>query len=160
MAIYIGIVVSNEENGLARVVTDRQGACGGCRPGSGGCRGCLSSAKLESLVANPIGARKGDVVKITLASADLFKGAALLYLLPPAALLAGAMAAAAAAPAMGWPETASGVAGAAAGLLVGFILTKWVDGSRWTRRRLTPRITAVVEAAGSTSPFAPLSCCH
>ena len=30
MAEQIGIIVENEANGLARVLTDRKGACGGC----------------------------------------------------------------------------------------------------------------------------------
>ena len=51
MAEQIGIIVENEANGLARVLTDRRGACGGCHSGPSKCHGCLStSGKLESHV--------------------------------------------------------------------------------------------------------------
>ena len=76
MAQQIGLIRENQKDGYAVVITDRKGACSGCHTGGDGCRSCLSGAKLESRVANPINAREGDVVKITLKSSELFKGAA------------------------------------------------------------------------------------
>ena len=91
MAERIGIVLKSEMNGWARVVTDRQGSCGGCHSGVAGCRTCLAGSKIESRVTNPINARSGDVVKISLPSASIFKGAVLFYILPIAGLILGAL---------------------------------------------------------------------
>ncbi|CAB5139549.1 hypothetical protein D3OALGA1CA_3781 [Olavius algarvensis associated proteobacterium Delta 3] len=82
MADHIGIVIKTDSNNYAHVVTDRKGACGGCQSTPGGCRSCLASAKMESRVANPIGAEAGDLVNVRLASANLFTGAAIMYLMP------------------------------------------------------------------------------
>ena len=56
----------------AQVVTDRKGACGGCQSSPGGCRSCLTGAKMESRVANPVSAEPGDLVKVHLSSTNLF----------------------------------------------------------------------------------------
>jgi sigma-E factor negative regulatory protein RseC len=79
MAEHIGIVIKTESNNYAQVVTDRKGACGGCQSSPGGCRSCLTGAKMESRAANPIGVKPADLVKVHLSSANLFTGAAILY---------------------------------------------------------------------------------
>ena len=91
MAEQMAIVIEAGEDGVARILADRKGGCGGCQTGAGGCRSCLSAAKMESRAANPVGARAGDLVKVRIASKEVFKGAAILYLLPVATLLAGAI---------------------------------------------------------------------
>lgn len=147
MAEQIGIVVEKEANGLARVLTDRKGACGGCHSGPSKCRGCLSSsAKLESHVANPIDAGIGDVVKITISQADLFRGAALMYLLPIATLLAGA------AGGFRLMGDAGSVLGGLAGLGFGFWSVMRLGRSRRLSRRMTPRITEIVTHSDTPPP--------
>ena len=139
MAEQIGIVVANETNGLARVQTDRRGACGGCHSGPSKCRGCLStSGKLESHVANPISAGIGDVVKIYIDQGDLFRGAALMYLLPVTTLIAGA---AAGFLLMG---DLGSVSGGLAGLVLGFWTVTRLGRSRRLSRRMTPKITEIL----------------
>ena len=53
-----------KSSNYAQVVTDRKGACAGCQSSPGGCRSCLTGAKMESRVANPVGAEPGDLVKV------------------------------------------------------------------------------------------------
>jgi len=117
MAGQIGVVTGIDPDGWTRVLTDRRGACGGCHSGNGGgCRSCLAGAKFESRVPNPMGAKQGDLVKVCMDSKNFFKGAALLYLLPVAALMVGALAGVWLAGQIGWQETTGGVLGAIAGL--------------------------------------------
>lgn len=158
MTEQIGIVASIEHNGMARVLTDRQGACGGCHSGPGKCRGCLStSGKLESHVANPINAGIGDVVKISISQGELFKGAALMYLLPILTLVAGAVGG------LRWMNDAGSVLGGLIGLGIGFWAVARLGRSRRLSRRMTPRITEIV-TRGNTPPRKPVnrlrsSCC-
>ena len=139
MAEQIGIIVANETNGLARVLTDRRGACGGCHSGPSKCRGCISSSgKLESHVANPIDAGIGDVVKITISQRELFRGAALMYLLPIATLITGAVGG------LWLMSDVGSVLGGIAGLVFGFWAVARMGRSPRLSRRMTPTITEIV----------------
>lgn len=151
MAEQIGIVIQTEPGGWARVLTDRKGACGGCHGGhGGGCRGCLTSAKFESRVTNPVGAKAGDIVRIALCSEALLKGVAIIYLLPVLALLIGAFAGTWIAGHMGWPASAGGVFGAFAGISAAAFLLIRVNRSKWARQRLTPTVLGVVSSEKPT----------
>ena len=90
MAEHLGIVVETISADEASVTVDRKDACGGCESSASGCKTCLAGAKLEGRVTNRVGAKPGDLVKVHLASDNLFIGAAILYLLPVVALLCGA----------------------------------------------------------------------
>jgi len=144
MAEHIGIVIKTESGDYAQVVTDRKGACGGCQSTSGGCRSCLASAKLESRVANPVSAKTGDLVKVHLSSANLFTGAAILYLLPVLGLLLGAFTGIWASTAFGLTEISGSIGGAIAGLGIGYAAVIVLDRSPSIRRRIMPTITAIV----------------
>ncbi len=144
MAEHIGIVKTVENDRFALVVTDRKGACGGCESGPGDCRGCLANAKMESRVANPVMASKGDVVRVRLTSGRLFTGAAVLYLLPVFTLIFGAFAGTATAPFWGWSELPGALAGALTGLVLGYLLVIALDRNVNVRAHLTPQITEVL----------------
>ena len=159
MAEQIGIVVDNETNGMARVVTDRGSACGGCHSGPSKCHGCLTtSAKLESEVSNPIHAGVGDVVRISIPPATLFKGAAIMYLLPIATLILGAVGGLWLGGAAGWSNGAS-VLGGLVGLGLGFAAAACIGRSRRVRIRMTPTITAIVTPSGRSATPLHGSCC-
>lgn len=158
MAEQIGIVIENESNSMARVVTDRKGACGGCHSGASKCRSCLTSAKLESHVVNPINARAGDVVKITISQANLFKGAAIMYLLPIAMLILGAVGGLWLGGASGWGDSGS-VLGGLAGLVFGFWAVTRLGRGRILSRQMTPTISKIVTASGESAKYVRASCC-
>ena len=160
MADHIGIVIQNEPGGYARVLTDRKGACGGCEPNSGGCRSCLSSAnKMESRVANSVGAEAGDLVKVHLSSGGFFTGAAILYLLPIFGLLFGAVAGMLASPTFGWSDTAGSIAGAFIGLAAGYGIVIALDRNASIRRRLMPTITTIVQPNLGAPKVGKETCC-
>ena len=64
MSYRIGIVKETEPSGYAQVVTERKTVCGECYHNKIVCYGCLLSPRVVGRVANPIGARVGDMVKI------------------------------------------------------------------------------------------------
>jgi len=68
------------ENGTAQVVHIRESACSGdCHK----CSGCGAAKEAVLFTAdNPIGARRGDLVKVESASAPVLKAAVVLYVLP------------------------------------------------------------------------------
>lgn len=148
MAEQIGIIVDHDTNGMARVLTDRKGACGGCHSGPSKCRSCLTtSGKLESSVFNPIDAGVGDMVRITLSPKELFKGAALMYLLPITTLILGAVGGLWWGDGSGWGDGAS-VIGGLVGLVLGFWAVTRLGRSPQLSRRMTPTITEVVAQSG------------
>lgn len=159
MADQIGIVLTSSGYGWARVVTDRKGACGGCQSAGSTCRSCLTSAKLESRVINPIHAEAGDIVKITLPSAALFKGAAVMYLLPIAALILGAFGGMWLGSLLGWSDTKGAIVGVTGGLGGGLWGVVRLGRSPEMSRQMTPTITAVVTASDSPANRSPASCC-
>lgn len=159
MAERIGLIRKNLKDGFAVVVTDRHGACTGCHTGGDSCRSCLSSAKIESRVTNPIGARTGDIVKISIKSADLFKSAALFYLLPVVCLIAGALISLWANQSSPIYETTRSTLGGLTGLVVGIGLAVLCGRSRYARTHLSPSITAVVTPGMGQSATRQSSCC-
>ena len=151
MADHIGIVIKQSSDRYAQVLTDRKGACGGCHASPGGCRSCLSGAKMESRVANPLGAQPGDLVKVHLSSGNLYAGAAILYLIPILGLLAGAFMGAAVGP-------FGAIGGAAAGLVIGFTAVIVLDRTAVIRRRITPTITDILTPNVDVPDKAPPFC--
>jgi sigma-E factor negative regulatory protein RseC len=145
MAENIGIVVKTELNDYAQVLLGRKSACGGCQPTGGGCRSCLTSAnKMQSRVANPLGARAGDLVKVGLSSRNLFIGAAILYLIPIGSLLVGAFTGSWVASTLDMAEMLGSIVGVICGLVLGFVAVALIDRSSGIRSRITPVITGIV----------------
>lgn len=158
MAEQIGIVIADESNNRVRVVTDRKGACGGCHSAPGKCQSCLTSAKMESHAINPINAGIGDVVKVAISPANLFKGAAIMYLLPVVMLLLGAAGGLWVGEAPGWEEVGS-VLGGLAGLMAGFWVATLLGRGRKLSRQMTPTITAVIGTADNRARRIQQTCC-
>lgn len=129
-------VVMQVEGQHAFVQASQGGGCGQC---SG--KGC-GTAKLSQMfcsqprqfqVDNPINARVGDQVVISVADGTVLRGIGLLYLLPLALLAAGAAIGNVAAPQI---EQRDGyaAAGAFVGLACGFILSKWAAARQGRQR--------------------------
>ena len=151
----IGIITGIDPEGWARVISDRNGACGGCHSGHGGCRSCLAGSKFESRATNTVGAQQGDLVKVRLNSSSFFKGAALLYLLPIAALMIGAFAGAWGAGPIGWQQTTGALLGAVAGIGIAVLVLIRLDRSQSARRSLTPSIVEILSGRSSSPAQAP-----
>ena len=153
MSERIGIVVGNDKDGWAHVITDRSGGCGGCHSGHSGCRTCLAGSKIESRAANPVGARSGDLVKLTLPASTVFKGTALLYILPIVALFIGAFAGIWTAGLLGFQHNSGALPGSLAGLGLAIWAVIRLGRRPEMIRQMTPVITAVVQRAGIPAPL-------
>lgn len=159
MAEHIGIVINTEPGNYAQVVADRKGACGGCHSTPDGCLSCLTSAKIESRVANPVNAHAGDLVKIRLSSTNLLTGVAILYLLPIIGMLIGAFAGVLVSTAFGMTEVIGSIGGAITGLIVGYTAVVTLDRSPSIRRRMMPTITTIVAPNVGIPYIDNASCC-
>lgn len=84
------IITKTLDNGLAEVVVERSGICGGnCDE----CDGCRYDNLIKSTVENPIEAKRGQHVMIETPTMGVVKGALAIYILPIVLLLAGYFAA-------------------------------------------------------------------
>ena len=110
---------------------------------------------------NTVGAQPGDLVKVRLKSSSFFKGAALLYLLPIAALMIGAFSGAWGAGQIGWQQTTGAVLGAIAGIGIAVLVLLRLDRSQSARRSLTPAIVEILSEGSSPAqaPTAKHACC-
>jgi sigma-E factor negative regulatory protein RseC len=159
MAQHIGIVIKTEPGNYAQVVADRKSSCGGCQSNPDGCLSCLTSAKIESRVANPVNAEAGDLVKIRLSSTNLLTGAAILYLLPIIGMLLGAFAGVLVSTAFGLTQIIGSIGGAITGLIVGYAAVITLDRNPSIRRRMMPTITTIVAHNVSTPYVKKAPCC-
>ena len=80
------IVTGIRDDGLAEVVVERQGICGGdCTE----CNECQYENLMKSVVQNPIGAHRGQRVLIETPTSGVVFGALIIYILPLVLLLVG-----------------------------------------------------------------------
>ena len=80
------IITKIRDDGLAEVVVERLGICGGdCN----GCEGCKYDHLMKSVVQNPIAANRGQHDMIETPTSGVVKGAFVLYVLPIVMLILG-----------------------------------------------------------------------
>jgi sigma-E factor negative regulatory protein RseC len=147
MSNRLGIVRATDSEGYAQVETERKTACGECNHIKVACYGCILSPKIIGRVANPIGAKPGDIVKIHLASSRLFLAAGMFYLLPIFTLLAGALTGNAFSDTFGTSETTASIIGAVSGLTTGMIFVTVLGRMKRFSKYFEPVITSI---SGST----------
>ena len=143
MARTTGVVTQLGEDGWAQVVTERKDACAECSALKS-CHSSCSSIRVTTRASNNSGAAIGDHVTIVLDSRTALKGAAALYLIPTAGLLAGVFAGAALSKAAAIGETASAIVFGLAGLSLGFGLTALISKRMASNNRLTPVISKIL----------------
>ncbi|MBD3336768.1 MAG: hypothetical protein GF355_14745 [Candidatus Eisenbacteria bacterium] len=143
-----GIVAEVLPGDRALVSIHRAEACHSCSAQSAcvALGGRTREMRLE--VANTVGARPGDRVRLALAEADVVTASLLVYMLPAATLVAGALIGYWLAQQGPWSENSAALLGAAGGLILG------LGGSRFMSRRVmrgsryVPRLTAVTQRHG------------
>ena len=154
-----GTVTSVAEGKTMVSVRSRQ-ACATC----GSAKLChTTDGNLKTVeVLNPVNARPGDRVRITLPTGKVLKASAAVYLVPTAGLVGGAMAgAAAAATVLGSRWTQPGAAGGAVVLF--FIALLWVR--RFSRRagvsrEFLPSISEIIAEQESRENDDGPECCQ
>ena len=73
-------VTQTHDNGMATVLLVRESACSGDCHKCSGCGAAKETMLFEA--ANPIGARRGDIVKVESATGPVMKAAMVLYVIP------------------------------------------------------------------------------
>ncbi len=146
------IAVHGKKNEKATVRTQRLSACDACQLKSG-C-GTHSFAKLsgnqsiELDIANPLGARQGDVVLVAIPEQGLMLASLLMYLLPLVSMFMAVLVAQ-------WLGVAGDpglIGAAAAGLLAGFAVVRKQAARHRADTRFTPRMTSVALQAPPEVP--------
>lgn len=114
------IITKTRDDGLAEVVVERLGICGGdCN----GCNECKYEHLMKSVVQNPIGAHRGQHVMIETPTKGVVKGALAIYVLPIVLLIAGYAIAAALSLSEGTCIIAA-FAAAIAGVIIAIVISK------------------------------------
>lgn len=146
-----GIVVKVEDD-FAYVQTQRESACGGCSSKEGCGTAALSSVfggkPTQFKVINGVGARAGESVVIGVEEKILLKSSLMAYLLPLVGFALGLIVALLVAPGAG---DAAPVAGAGAGLAVGFWGLRQANARKANRLEYMP---AILRWSNSWQPVA------
>ncbi len=80
------IITKIREDGLAEVVVERSGICGGdCDE----CNSCRYEKLMKTVVQNPIEAHRGQHVYIEMPTSGVLKGAVYIYIIPLIMLFVG-----------------------------------------------------------------------
>jgi sigma-E factor negative regulatory protein RseC len=136
-----GVIVKIGQEGVF-VETSRASACGSCSSKSGCGTSTLSqilgSKPTTFKVLDPIGAALGERVVIGMEEAALLKSSLLAYLVPLVFLMAGAILGGWLAPAN--LKDAYALGGVVVGLVLGFVVLKWINASAGTQRQFQPVI--------------------
>ena len=136
------------EGELTRVSVARGAMCDGCHQ-QDSCHVMLldSGKNTEALVRNPLGAKIGDVVEVSMDERVMLKGGVMLYILPLVFMLAAIMLATYLkpwlAPDMG--DNALALLAAVAGILISLpVIRIWSRRSKYMAEN-TPVITSILE---------------
>ena len=131
------IITKTRDDGLAEVVVERLGICGGdCN----GCNECKYEHLMKSVVQNPIGAHRGQHVMIETPTKGVVKGAFAIYILPLVLLILGYLAAAL----LSLSEGACIVAAFAASVL-GILIARALSKANYRLNPTPTKIVSIVE---------------
>ncbi len=143
-----GIVTQLLPDGEAVVTATRAEACASCSS-QGTCAAMGGSGSATTVRAqNPIAARRGDRVAVSLAGSAIVGAAGLLYFLPALGLIGGAWAGHSVAAAQGVDPNLGAAIGAGGTLLLAGLLIATLGRRLGQRRHFVPRITRVLVPAG------------
>jgi sigma-E factor negative regulatory protein RseC len=100
-------------------------------------------------VKNNLGAKKGDLVEISMPSGSVMKASLAVYALPVLGLILGAVSGGSLAGVLHVQPTAASLMGGGAGLAISIAVLKWFDRSVRSRPNYSPQMTRVFITAGS-----------
>ncbi len=131
------IITKIRDDGLAEVVVERLGICGGdCSE----CGECRYENLMKSVVQNPIGAHRGQHVMIQTPTKGVVKGALAIYILPLVMLFAGYLIA----DALALGEAVCIIAAFAAAVL-GIVIAAIISRARHSADPTPTKIISVIE---------------
>lgn len=132
------IITKIRDDGLAEVVVERLGICGGnCSE----CGECRYENLMKSVVQNPIGAQRGQHVMIETPTKGVVKGALAIYILPLVMLFLGYLIA----DALSLGESACIIAAFAAAVL-GIVIAVILSRARHSADPTPTKIVSVIQS--------------
>lgn len=149
MGYKIGIVKATEPGGYAQVMTERKNVCEACHHSKLVCYGCLLNPKVIGRVANPVGARVGDTVKIHISARKLNTAAGMFYLLPVFTLMLGILSGIYISKVLGISETTTAIGCSFAGLAIGIVFVTVLGRAPKISKMIEPVITSIVRSMES-----------
>jgi sigma-E factor negative regulatory protein RseC len=142
-----GLVTSINKDGFANVVMDRKNACSGCGTMKAShCHSCLTGPKIQVLVLNTQNAKEGDIVSVSLSTSKILKGAAVFYLIPVVGFLIGGLSGNYLHEILPMSETLAGILAGLFGLVLGFLIVRWISERMNADFGMTPVISKIVYA--------------
>jgi sigma-E factor negative regulatory protein RseC len=144
MAQEQGLIANIDNTGWAEVVTQRRDACGDCGAGHS-CMAFGGSSKMLVKALNRVGANKGDLVVIDLASGNVIQSAAILYIIPVLGLISGAIIGSTFDLAWPFKGTDASALFTFLGLGLGFLVTVLLSRHLSKKRQFTPVITRILK---------------
>ncbi len=143
MAQTNGYVLETDADGWARVVAERNRACGTCSS-IDYCGITRTAASEKTKAINKANANPGDLVRISIGSAVLLRRMALLYLVPVVGLMAGAFLGSALAGFFNMSQTGSAVLLGMTGFAIGAFFALYLSKRLSEKRPLHPEITRIL----------------
>lgn len=144
-------IVESIEGGWAWVLTRRTGACSHCSQNNL-CHMVEGMDRMVVKAKNPARARKGDEVELYLSTKTKLKGLFILYMFPVLGLLIGAFSGNSLSGVLGLHKELGIVLFTLSGLILAFLMARYVAHRMDARGQLTPIISRVLRRAISSGP--------
>ncbi len=154
MVIEEGLI-EKISNGKAMIRVRKSAACATCC--SRDTCEAISDREMLIEVTNDLHANMGDHVEISMPSSSLLKLSLLVYFLPVVALVVGACLGAVWARFFHIETTLAAISGGGFAMAIVFCLLKWLDRVFRIKAEYQPRITRILNSAGSSSSERPNS---
>lgn len=144
-------IVESVESGWAWVLTRRKEMCERCGH-RGSCHIVQGSDRMVIKAKNLAHARKGDEVELYLSTKTKLKGLFILYMFPVLGLSVGAFSANSLSEALRLNQNLGMVLFTLSGLIVAFLLARFLAGRMEASQKLTPLVSRVLRRAVSSGP--------
>jgi sigma-E factor negative regulatory protein RseC len=144
-------IVESVEDGWAWVVTRRKEMCQDCGH-RGSCHMVQGTDRMVIKAKNLAHARKGDEVELYLSTKTKLMGLFILYMFPVLGLLVGAFSANSLSETLGLNQNSGMVMFTLFGLIVAFLLARFLAGRMEASQKLTPLVSRVLRRAISSGP--------
>lgn len=149
-------VVQSIEDGWARVLARRKAACEDCGL-KGSCNMIQGGDRMLVKAKNTARARIGDEVELYLSTKTKLKGLFILYMFPVLGLLVGAFSSNSLSGFLGFNQNAGMVLFTLSGLILAFLLARFLASRMEARQELTLVVSRVVRRAAGAGPHSQMS---
>lgn len=145
-------IVESIEDSWAWVATRRKDMCDHCEH-RGSCHMVEGMDRMIVKAKNIARARKGDEVELHLSTKIKLKGLFMLYIFPVLGLLVGAFSGSSLSGPLGLSQNMSIILFTLSGLILAFLLVRFLARRMEARQELTPTVSRVIRRAATGAPI-------